>query len=99
MPLIIIILIICLYAGVVRGLNNFRVGKPSSTPVVGKAVVISDSEKCGGDQNDHATTPGSKRSITCIPTLNTQYVVVQSLDTEAEKLCLAEVTVYKGKPM
>ena len=80
------------------GLNNFHVGFPDTLPVTGDLVDPTSYPVCWEQLNipvqisklvdmecDTAVTEAAQY----------QYVIVQSLDSETEKLCLAEVGVYE----
>jgi len=78
---------------VVSGLNNFQVGFLTVRPAEGSAVDPNSYVVCGS-----ATIPvdvaGLVIDVVC--TASTQqyrYVIVQSLDASAEKLCIAEACV------
>ena len=77
---------------VVNGLVNFAVGMPSRLPAVGSLVDTNSYTLCG-------TWSGSVRAgrvITIDCAYSTQkfrYVIVESLQREAIRLCLAEVDV------
>jgi len=80
---------------VVNGLNNFQVGMPSVLPTEGTSVDTESYVVCGTWNN--VVSIHLVISVDCAPsTEKFRYVIVQSLDTEAEKLCLAEVAVYIG---
>ena len=80
---------------VVRGLNNFAVGMRDDFPSWGSAVDTSSYTVCG--QARVNVTAGYVLDVRC-PSLTRQfrYVIVQSLDSSPENLCLAEVAVYCG---
>jgi len=86
-----------LHTAVVNGLNNFQVGFPRTLPTAGSAVFTTSYEVCGtfiGGVNI-----GLVITIDCASlTQQHRYVIVQSLDTAAEKLCIAEVCVYELEP-
>jgi len=80
---------------VVNGLNNFQVGFPSTLPFAGSAVSITSYPLCG--TKNIGVTIGQSVTVECeTSTEKYQYVIVQSIDTVAEKLCIAEVGVYEG---
>ena len=77
---------------VVNGLNNFRVGMPSVLPVVGSPVDTNSYTVCGTKTTRVAA--GLQLTVDCPPlTQQFRYVIIQSLDTTAEHLCIAEVAV------
>jgi len=85
-----------LFAVVVDGLNNFQVGMPSDWPTEGSPVDGSSYRVCGTQQN-MAVAVGLVVTVECPPSdQQFRYIIVQSLDTEAEKLCLAEVGVFEA---
>lgn len=66
---------------------------PSELPSVG-ASVEPDSYTLCADASDHVIAAGSTLVVACTTPVKAQFVIVQSLDSAAEKLCLAEVAVY-----
>ena len=83
---------------VVDGLNNFQVGFPDALPAEGDLVDITSYPICGSQLNIPVQV-GKVVELDCDRTVSEaaqyQYVIVQSLDTETERLCLAEVGVYE----
>jgi len=83
---------------VVDGLNNFQVGFPNALPAEGDLVDITSYPICGSQLNI-AVQVGKLVELECDTTVSEaaqyQYVIIQSLDTESEKLCLAEIGVYE----
>jgi len=83
---------------VVDGLNNFQVGFPDALPADGDLVDITSYLLCGSQLNIPVQV-GKVVELKCDRTVSQaaqyRYVIVQSLDTETEKLCLAEVGVYE----
>jgi len=80
---------------VVRGLDNFAVGMPEDFPSSGSAVDTSSYTICG--QASVNVTAGYVLDVRChSSTRQFRFVIVQSLDSSPEKLCLAEVAVYCG---
>jgi len=74
---------------------------PSGFPRVGSTVrdsqVDMSSYTVCGNSSDHKVATRAVLTINCSPsTQQFQYVIVQSLDRGAEKLCIAEVAVYEG---
>jgi len=64
-------------------------------PTPGSAVSTDSYPLCG--KKDVGVTVGQSVTVECAATSETyQYVIVQSLDTAAEQLCIAEVGVYEG---
>jgi len=80
---------------VVEGLDNFRVGFPSSLPSEGAAVDINEYKLCA-DRTILEVDSGSAISVTCESQVSTRFVIVQSLDSSPERLCIGEVSVYQG---
>jgi len=82
----------------VYGLNNFQVGFPDALPAEGDLVDISSYPICGSQLNVPVQV-GKLVELKCDATVSEaaqyRYVIVQSLDTETERLCLAEVGVYE----
>jgi len=69
---------------------------PSTLPTVGVRFDASSYPICGTRENV-VVAVGEQVTIQC-PESDQQfrYVIVQSLDTEAERLCLAEVGVFEA---
>jgi len=64
-------------------------------PTEGSAVATGSYPVCGS--SNVGVTIGLSITVDCAPTSEQyRYVIVQSLDTNAEKLCIAEVGVYEG---
>jgi len=78
---------------VVSGLDYFRVGMPDSLPYVGSGVRPDSYQLCA-DSSRHTVSASKVLSVKCNNTVTSRYVIVQSLDTTPERLCLAEVAVY-----
>ena len=74
---------------VVYGLNNFQIGFPTTVPTAGEAVEIYSYDLC------NTITVGVEASLEltleCIDPGSYRYLIVQGVDTSAEKLCIAEV--------
>ena len=81
-----------LYIVVVEGLDNFRVGGSATQYDEGTEVDPGEYTECA-TVSGHLVTTGSTLYVACGTPLTTQYVIVQSLDHAAERLCLAEVAV------
>ena len=83
---------------VVGGLNNFQVGFPDALPAEGDLVDITSYPICGSQLNI-AVQVGKLVELDCDRTVSEaaqyQYVIIQSLDTIGERLCLAEIRVYE----
>jgi len=78
---------------VVSGLDNFVVGMLDTFPPAGSAVNTSSYTVCEIVRVN--ATVGLVVNISCPPsTQQFRYVIVQSLDTSPESLCIAEVAVY-----
>jgi len=87
---------LALFCCIVNGLNNFQVGFLTAAPALGAAIDSSSYELCGSVQ-DFAVSAGVVIEMACAATTaQYQYVVVQSTDSAAEKLCVAEICVYEG---
>ena len=79
-------------AAAVNGLNNFRVGFVVTLPTIGLAVDIDSYTVCGDVVV--GVSVGLVLTVDCsCPAEMYQYVIIQSLDTNAEKLCIAEACV------
>jgi len=77
----------------VSGLNNFQVGFPAARPMRGSAVDPSSYDVCGS-VNVPENFAGLVIDVQCTGSTGLhRYVVVQSLDASAEKLCIAEACV------
>ena len=82
-----------LCTAVVSGLDHFAVGMPDVFPTEGSAVDTNSYTVCG-TVNVNATK-GLVVDVDCPSSIQQfRYVVIQSLDTVAEQLCIAEVAVY-----
>jgi len=82
---------------VVNGLNDFAVGFLTALPAEGERVNTDTYTVCG-TWNDVVST-GLEIPVPCDASTLTskwRYVIVQSLDTEAEQLCIADVCVKEG---
>ena len=76
-----------------NGLNNFQVGFPTALPTEGSAVATSSYDVCGTIDTG-VPIVGLVITIECASsTQQYRYVIIQSLDTSAEELCIAEVSV------
>ena len=75
------------------GLNNFRVGCLTSLPSQGTAIDTDSYRVCGDQQI--GVSVGLELTVYCANADTCQYVIVQSLDTVAEKLCIAEACVLE----
>ena len=77
----------------VNGLNNFRVGCLTSLPSEGTAINTDSYDVC----NDLMTgvTTGLEVTVGCASADSCRYVIIQSLDTSAEKMCIAEACVLE----
>ena len=78
---------------VVLGLDNFRVGMPGSLPFAGTAIDPTSYTLCA-NRSGHAVSPSLVLTVACGTPVSSQYVIIQSLDTADERLCLGEVKVY-----
>ena len=79
---------------VVIGLSNFQVGFPTTLPTAGVIVLTNAYTVCGSWKG--SVSAGLEIRVDCsTPVTETfQYVIVQSLDTLAKKLCIADICVY-----
>ena len=77
---------------VVSGLDNFMVGMPDTFPLNGSAVNTSSYTVCAMVKIE--PTAGKVVTVNCPSTQQFRYVIIQSLDTSPERLCIAEVAVY-----
>jgi len=75
----------------VNGLNNFQVGFPTALPTASDPVVTTSYTVCGTTMV--GVTLGAEVTVDCAAPSDQQYVIIQSLDTSAEKLCIAEACV------
>jgi len=79
----------------VNGLNKFQVGTLSIWPTEGSAVDPSQYTVCG--TVSVSVYSGLVVPVNCAPSAQTfRYVIVQSLDTKSERLCIAEVAVFEA---
>jgi len=78
----------------VNGLDNFHVGFLDTFPAAGSAIDPDSYTVCGSVQV--GVTTGLVLDVTCSVSAIYRYVVIQSVDTAAEKLCIAEVCVQEG---
>jgi len=86
-----LVTLVCIAA--VNGLNNFQVGFPTTLPTEGSAVSTSSYDVCGMVDTG-APVLGLVITLQCASSAQQyRYVIVQSLDTSAEQLCIAEVAV------
>ena len=74
---------------------------PSGFPRVGSSLsdslVDTSSYTVCGKSSNHRMATSAVLTINCSPsTQQFRYVIVQSLDVWAERLCIAEVAVYEG---
>ena len=77
----------------VNGLNNFRVGCLTPLPSEGRAINTDSYRVCGDLQT--GVSAGQVVKVDCRSADSCRYVIVQSLDTSAEKLCIAEACVLE----
>jgi len=78
----------------VNGLNNFQIGFLNALPAAGDAVGVNSYIICGSVSV--GVTAGLKIDVACTASGEFQYLIVQSIDTSAEELCIAEVCVNEG---
>jgi len=83
---------------VVDGLYNCQVGFLDALPAEGDSVDITSYPICGSQLNIPVQV-GKLVELDCDRTVSEaaqyQYVIIQSLDTIGERLCLAEIRVYE----
>jgi len=75
----------------VNGLNNFQVGFLTALPTAGDPVATTSYTVCKMEMV--GVTVGAEVTVTCDAPSDQQYVIIQSIDTSAEKLCIAEACV------
>ena len=74
------------------GLDNFEVGLASALPAEGEAVDASYT-LCG--QHSGVVGVGEQTTVVCAAgSRQFRYIIVRSVDTTPERLCIAEVAVY-----
>jgi len=77
----------------VRGLNNFEVLLSNKFPAKGSPVEADSYWLCAQYQGQ--VSVGGNITVSCgARSLPGRYVIVRSLDTTPERLCIAEVAVY-----
>ena len=82
-------------AAVVNGLNNFKVGFLTTLPAADTAIEVDSYTECG--LVSVGVEAGLVINVDCAAsTEQYRYVIVQSADTSAESLCIAEVCVKEG---
>jgi len=79
------------YTAVVNGLNNFQIGFPTEVPTGDTAVAIDSYPICATE--NVGVEAGLELMLTCTESGSYRYLIIQSIDTSAEKLCIAEVCV------
>ena len=85
------------YVAAVKGVDNFQVGGQPNQISKGQTVDTDSYHVCGV-ANGHTVKAGKSIVVNCSNAgLSTQYLIIQSLDTAPEQLCLGEVTVDGGK--
>ena len=77
-----------------NGLNNFQVGFLVALPAASDAVDVNSYTICGSVSV--GVTAGGVIDVPCTASGEFQYIIVQSIDTSAEELCIAEVCANKG---
>jgi len=82
----------------VDGLNNLQIGFPDTLPVENNPVPTNSYPICASLINEPPAV-GKLVELECNKTVTAaaqyQYVIIQSLDTVQELLCIAEVGVYE----
>ena len=87
----------CYVEDILSGLDNFAVGFPSKWPMEGLPVSTDSYAVCGTYSGP--VDKGQVITIECAEsTQQFRFVIVQSLDTQPERLCMAEVGVYVTSP-
>ena len=82
----------------VDGLDNFRVGGLTAPVYAGTAVDPDSYVRCGTtDANTHTVVAGNTLTVDCtVPApIKTRYLIIQSLDANAEHLCIGEVELER----
>ena len=74
-----------------NGLNNFIIGFPTVVPTEGSVVDSGSYDACGSVLI--GVDIGIQINVVCSPATTARYVIIQSLDTSAERLCIAEACV------
>ena len=77
-----------------NGLNNFQIGFLDALPAAGVAIDVNSYTICGSVSV--GVTAGLEINVVCTASGEFQYVIVQSIDTSAEELCIAEVCANEG---
>ena len=81
------------YVAAVKGVDNFQVGGQPNPMSKGQTIDIDSYNVCGVT-NGRRVKAGKSIVVNCRKAgLTTQYLIIQSLDTAPEQLCLGEVTV------
>jgi len=81
------------YVAAVKGVDNFQVGGKRRKIYRGQTI-DKDSYLVCSVANGHRVVAGKRIVVNCSGAgLTTQYLIIQSLDTAPEQLCLGEVTV------
>jgi len=87
---------VLVFVAVVNGLNNFQVGCTQALPAAGDRVNVDGDYTVMGSWNDvvsvglQIVVDWAAANETC------RYVIVQSLDTQAEQLCAADICVVEA---
>ena len=82
----------------VAGVDNFRVGGLTAPVYAGTAVDPDSYVQCGtADANTHTVVAGNTLTVDCTDPapVETRYLIIQSLDANAEHLCIGEVVVER----
>ena len=88
-----------LYVKLEAGLDNFDVGLSNMFPVKGSQVSANSYTLCG--RYSGSVSPGQEITVHCAPSsqqFRYQHVIVRSSDATPERLCMAEVAVYRTYP-
>jgi len=81
------------YVAAVRGVDNFQVGGPRQKIYRGQTIDTQSYPVCNVAKKNKLK-PAERIVVNCGNAgLTTQYLIIQSLDTAPERLCLGDVTV------
>ena len=75
-------------------MNNFIIGFPTVVPTEGSVVDPSSYDACGSVS--FSVYIGIRIYVACNHAMTARYVIIQSLDTSAERLCIAEACVIEA---
>jgi len=80
----------------VDGLDNFQVGVLPGPLSTGLVVDVTSYARClvgGNAAQNPIVVAGNEIEVACDSAVADQWVIIQSLDTGAEKLCIGEVVI------